>query len=216
MLNKQHLFTLFVILALLTIGVLAQDMMSESLQSMTVHIETFPPGPDARVIENGTATLASSESGIFTHMSTGELEEGHVYTMWVVVINNPEACAGSPCTPADVLGNTEAVQADGTWGDGIVYDGDGHMDFTAFTPIGDLPNPWYGNGLTDPVGAEIHNLIIDHGELIPEMASTMLNTFRGGCTDESLPPTFPDTAKSDGEAGPNTCKIIQDAIWVQS
>ena len=211
----RHLLILFVMVVMVNIGVFAQDSMSDSLHSMTVPVETFPPSPDARVIEDASATLVSSESGIFTHVSTNELEEGHVYTMWVVIINNPAACAASPCMPAEILGNSDALQSDGVWGDSILYNGDGHMEFTSYTPAGDLPDSWFDNGLIDPVGAEIHIIIHDLGESIPDMASTMLNSFRGGCTDASLPPPFPDTAKSNGEAGPNTCKLVQDAIWVQ-
>jgi hypothetical protein len=43
----------------------------------------------------------------------------------------------------------------------------------------------------------------------------MLNTYRGGCSDESLPPPFPDTAKSDGEPGPNTCRLVQFTVFQQ-
>jgi len=43
----------------------------------------------------------------------------------------------------------------------------------------------------------------------------MLNTYRSGCTDESLPASFPDTAKADGEPGPNTCALVQAAVFQQ-
>ena len=115
-----------------------------------------------------------------------------------------------------MTGNNDGVQGNLTWGDSILYNGeDGRMTFTAHVAAGDIPEPWYDYGLTNPTGAEIHLVINDHGEFIPEMASTMLNTYRGGCTDESLPPPFPDTAKADGEAGPNACALIQVAIFTQ-
>jgi hypothetical protein len=47
------------------------------------------------------------------------------------------------------------------------------------------------------------------------MATTMLQSYRGGCTDESLPGAFPDTAKNDGIPGPNTCQLFQDVIFQQ-
>jgi hypothetical protein len=75
---------------------------------------------------------------------------------------------------------------------------------------------WFGNGFTNPMGAEIHVVINDHGLLIPDMADTMLNTYRGGCQDEGLPPPFPATAISDGEPGPNTCRLVQFAIFQQN
>lgn len=84
-----------------------------------------------------------------------------------------------------------------------------------FVPTGDIQSAWYGNGLTNPTGAEVHLVINDHGVVIPEMIATMLNSFRGGCTDESLPPPFPDTAKADGDPGPNACRLVQFAIISQ-
>jgi hypothetical protein len=89
------------------------------------------------------------------------------------------------------------------------------MEFTAFLPVGEVVEGWFGNGLTNPLGAEIHLIINDHGEVIPEMAANMLNTYRGGCSDDSLPPPFPDSAKADGESGPNPCRLIQDAVFMQ-
>jgi hypothetical protein len=103
-----------------------------------------------------------------------------------------------------------------TQGDSLLYTSDNAlMEFTAFIPAGDVAEGWFGNGLTNPQGAEVHAVVQDHGELIPEMASTMLNTVRGGCTDESVPPPYPDNAKADGEPGPNTCRGIQVAIFMQ-
>ena len=61
--------------------------------------------------------------------------------------------------------------------------------------------------------AEIHLVVNDHGPAIPGMVDEMLHTYRGGCTDDSLPPPFPATAKSDGAPGPNTCRLYQSATF---
>ena len=167
-------------------------------------------------MEGASATLVSSEHGFFATMETTGLEDGHMYTMWVVVINNPEACDSTPCPGSNVIGNSDVVQSDLTWGDGILYDSeDGRMIFTTHVAAGDLPEAWYGNGLGDPMSAEIALVINDHGEVLPDMVATMFNTYRGGCTDESLPPPFPETAKSDGEPGPNQCRLIHFAAFSQ-
>lgn len=92
-------------------------------------------------------------------------------------------------------------------GDGIVVGGEGKGHFNGFLAIGDMPNSWFDNGYRNPQGAEIHIVINDHGPLIPDMAENMLNSYRGGCTDASLPPPFPATAKADGKPGPNTCPV---------
>ena len=78
-----------------------------------------------------------------------------------------------------------------------------------------MPNTWFGNGYWNLLGAEIHLLINDHGPLVSHLAHSMLNSYRGGCRDESLPPPFPATAKADGTPGPNTCRLVQDVAFVQ-
>ena len=78
-----------------------------------------------------------------------------------------------------------------------------------------MPQAWYGNGLQDPEAAEIHLVINDHGPLLADMVGTMLGSYRGGCTDESLPLLFPDSAKADGTPGPNACLLYQVAVFQQ-
>lgn len=212
---RKYFFSLLFVLSLVSVGIFAQSTTSETMQVTTTHVETHPSQGDVRDIEGASAMLMSTEEGIFVSLQTDELEDGHVYTMWVVVVNNPEACESSPCTGADVIGNTDEVQGDLTLGDSMVYSVGERMAFAAYVPAEDLHQAWYGNGLTNPLGAEIHLVLNDHGELIPDMAADMLSSYRGGCTDESLPPPFPETAISDGEVGPNQCRLMQDAIFTQ-
>jgi hypothetical protein len=42
----------------------------------------------------------------------------------------------------------------------------------------------------------------------------MLTGFRGDCTDKSLPPLSPVTASADCVPDPNSCRLIQDTIFV--
>lgn len=211
---KFRIFVLFAILVATVIGAVGQDMMSEMIVAAT-RVETHLSQGDIEIIDGGNATLMRSEDGIFATLSTDGLEDGHVYTLWMVMINNPEACAASPCTPPEILGNSDELQSEVTWGDGIIMSEEGRAEFTTYIPAGEVQEAWFGNGLTNPTGAEVHLIINDHGELIPDMAANMLNTYRGGCTDDSLPPPFPDTAKADGEAGPNACALVQAAIFGQ-
>ena len=57
--------------------------------------------------------------------------------------------------------------------------------------------------------------IHDHGPLIDGREAEMTGTYRGGCMDETLPEIVPATAKADGAVGPNSCKLVQDVIFVQ-
>ena len=167
-------------------------------------------------VEGAYATLNSNETGASFNFHTNQLKPGHVYTVWFVAINAPENCATSPCTaPVDVLGNTEGVQANVTYGAGHVVGESGQASFAGYIPAGDMPSGWYSTAFSNPLGAEIHLVLNDHGPMIPNLVSNMLHTYRGGCTDESLPPPFPATAKADGIPGPNTCRLYQVAIFQQ-
>lgn len=195
---------------------LLQACASSPSESVYEHqVETHPSQGDIRIIQGAIAKLTTTENGISVLLQTNELVPGNVHTMWVAVMNAPEACAQRPCAPPDVLNNTEATGSDVTYADGILVGPDGTGTFRTFIPTGPSGFWWYGNGLQEPMTAEIHLIVNDHGPIIPEMAQSMLTTYRGGCTDESLPPPFPDTAKSNGTPGPNQCKLIQEVIFQQ-
>ena len=204
---------LFLMVVLTTVLSAQSDM--PDVQHMTSIVRSHPSQGDVREIEGGQAELFVTQEGITVNFRTTELEEGHVYTAWVAIVNNPENCTASPCVPPDLLNITNNTNAEITFGDGILVGSDQRMSFAGFVTTGIVPEGWFGNEFTNPFGAEIHIVINDHGPLIPELAGTMLNSYRGGCTDDSLPPPFPDSAKADGEPGPNTCRLIQVAVFQQ-
>jgi hypothetical protein len=186
----------------------------DAVQHTTALVQTHPDLGDVQEVEGAQAQLFATENGLTVTFSTTGLEEGHVYTAWWVIVNNPESCGDEPCT--DLLGNVEELQTEVTWADGILVGEEGRMVFASYLPAGEeVPEGWYGNGLTNPLGAEVRIVIHDHGPIIPEMVGDMINSLRAGCTDESVPADYPDHAKADGEAGPNTCRLVQFALFQQ-
>ena len=181
----------------------------------TNHVETHPSQGDVRVIDNAKATLVMTKSGAFANIETSELVPGNAYTLWFVVINEPSACENSPCNANDVLKRTSMTKADVGYGDGLIAGNDGKGHFTTFRSLGELPQAWLGTGFTDPWASEIHLVVHDHGPVIAGREAEMTGTYRGGCTEESLPGIVPATAKADGSVGPNGCKLVQDVIFVQ-
>ncbi len=168
------------------------------------------------VVLGATASLVRNDAGASFTFQTSELAADHAYTVWFVVVNAPENCAANPCSPADILFNTAVVQADVTYGAGHVVGRHGNGTFAGHHSIGSFANSWFGNGFTNPRGAEIHLILNDHGPAIPSMVANQISTYRGGCTDASIPPPFPATARADGIPGPNTCQLYQFAIFQPS
>lgn len=216
--QKSLFVSVFTASTLVASAAVAGEMASKATEARLYQrpVETHPSQGDVRTIESSMATLLTTKEGVFAHLSTQELEPGNAYTLWVVVINEPEACANTPCQSADVLKKTAETKADVGYGGGTIAGPDGTGKFTGFVPVGKLSNAWFDNGLQKPTTAEVHLVIHDHGPLIADRAHAMITTYRDACTDESLPAPVPmETAKADGEPGPNTCKLVQDAIFMQ-
>jgi hypothetical protein len=215
---KKFTFLIVLLALVLVLTVPALVTAAETdVQMTSAEVFTHPSQGDVLMVEGAQATLFTTEAGATMTFRTDLLEDGHVYTAWWVIVNNPEACSATPCPTSEILGNSDLLQSEVTQADGILVSEEGVMEFAGFLAAGavDVDEAWFGNGFTNPLGAEIHMVINDHGLLIADMADTMLNTYRGGCQDEGLPPPFPATAISDGEPGPNTCRLVQFAVFHQ-
>lgn len=171
-------------------------------------------------IPEAKAILVTTASGARVIVNTRQLTPGNAYTLWWVLINNPAACQTTPCTPGrDILVEPQRskTQSQILFGDGAVAWPNGRAVFSDHLPVGAIENGWYaGQGFTNPLGAEIHVVLNDHGPALPEFMPGMIETYRGGCSDASpFPPLFPATALADGEVGPNTCLLYQVAEFLQ-
>lgn len=174
---------------------------------------TPPSGMTPGPIAGTNATLSTGPEGASMQIMTQGITPGHAITIWFVALQNPHLCKSNPCTPMEAMGmpemNTVAVNGGGT-----VVPKDGQIRMSAFLPVGNVSNNLYETRFTQPEMAEYHLVVHDHGPLIPKLASDMLSSFRGGCTLKSVPPFYPDSARSDGEGGPNTCVSRQVALFV--
>ncbi|WP_420335391.1 hypothetical protein [Roseibium sp.] len=167
----------------------------------------------AKPIKGSRARLSRTANGATMTLRTSELVPGHVTTAWWVIMTRPENCSAKPCTAEDVIGRVAEVGTQIVYADGVINAPDGSADFAAYLPAGSVSGGWYDQRFDRPETSEIHLVLNDHGPLLPDIAASMLTSYRGGCRDDSLPPPFPDTAKADGTVGPNTCRLIQDAIF---
>ena len=180
-------------------------------------------------VEGARAKLVRNRNGIAYVIQTTELEPGHAYSIWLVVINNPAACASTPCSAADILTNPATDSQVRSGGTGAVAGAPGpywwvhrkwHGAFFGKTTmagsarVGPLAGWLEGRSLKDPFAAEVHLVINDHGPVLREFMPAMIKTYRAGCSDASpFPPVFPPTALADGEPGPNICLLSQAAVF---
>ena len=171
-------------------------------------------GNVGEVGEDAFAVLTRTDYGIDYQVHATNLVPGNAYTLWLAVIPNPSVCSVLPCPPPEALANPESkiqVKLAG----GRVAPASGVVTFSGRVAAGDVPgNGWYaGRGFDNVHGAEVHLVINNHGPALEAYMPGMIASYRAGCTDESLVPIFPDSAKADGAPGPNTCRLYEQAIF---
>ncbi len=167
------------------------------------------PGP----VDGTSVVLEKGPFGVAMAIKSSGLTPGDVVTVWWVAIQNPQVCAAVPCTPVETM-------TDGTGSDsvvalaasGVVAD-DGTISLASFLPKGDVEGNFFDTTFHSPEAAEYHLPIHNHGPLDPNIAQDMLTSFRAGCSDESLPEYYPQSALSDGVAGSFDCKTVQVAAF---
>lgn len=176
-------------------------------------VMTHPSQGEVTAVPAAVARLSASDTGVFVNIDTSGLEAGHVHTLWLVAINNPAECEDGSCTSKDVLKRTREVDADVGYAGGVITGSGGEAHFAYFQPEGELNNAWFSAGLREADSAEIHLIINDHGPLLAGREQQMLSSYREGCKDESIPAPMPDTARAHGTAGPNSCRLVQFAVF---
>lgn len=204
-------------------AVLVTGATADSLK--TAPMKSHPSQGEVAIIDGATARLSVHDDGVFVAVDTVGLNPGHVHTLWFVAINNPAGCYDevalieghktdpAECTSRDVLLRTEEVKADVGYGGGVVVGEDGTARFAWHQPEGALTNGWFSDGLAEADTAEIHVVINDHGPLLVGRERAMLSSYRDGCKDDSIPGPMPASARADGQAGPNVCRLMQTAVF---
>ena len=135
----------------------------------------------------GHSKLVRTDAGVSFTYSTSSLPVGQVVTVWIVVFNNPENCATSPCiAPADVF--NPDVNADFLYGGGHVIGGSGAGNFGGHLRADDPSGSGLAElgfpavGLLNPLTAEIHLALHSHGPAgSGQVLKAQLSSFLGGC-----------------------------------
>jgi len=198
------------ILLAIAIALVANAGAADTLPMSWVPPSGVTPGP----IDGTQALLETSPAGASMRIETSGMTPGHAFTVWWVAVQSPENCSTRPCSPMDAMGNAETMNSVASNAGGGIVNDDGSVRFASFLPIGEVAGNFYTSTFDQPLTAEYHLVIQDHGPLILDMAADMLGAYRGGCTDESIPPFYPASAKSDGTPGPNACNTAQVALFI--
>lgn len=168
------------------------------------------PGP----VDGTSVVLERGAFGVAMAIKSSGLTPGDVVTVWWVAIQNPGICAANPCTPIETMAeNTGSDSVVSLAASGIVSD-DGTIALAGFLPKGEVEGNFFDTTFHSPESAEFHLPIHNHGPLDPSIIDEMLTSFRAGCTDESLPKYYPQTALSDGAIGNFDCKTVQVASFL--
>jgi hypothetical protein len=157
------------------------------------------------LVPGASATLVRNSSGVTAAFHTSQLDPGAVYTVWLVIFNEPDGCSG-PCDLADVVpfpGNPAAVVSLVNIG-GHVIGQNGRSNFGGRLNTGDASTALFGPGLLDPFKAEIHIVLRTHGQPIAGMIDDQTASFNGGCPPNTCAnhqvSMFPATAVDDSLA----------------
>jgi hypothetical protein len=136
-------------------------------------------------IEGASSRLTRDDDAVTLTIDTHGLEPG-AYTVWWVVFNHPEYCAGD-CFPQDIA--NPKTEASVLYATGAVVDTSGKGHFTARLAETDPaapPKTERGPGMLDADRAEIHYIIRSHGaaSLDPQVLQEQLTTQNGGCNPQ--------------------------------
>jgi hypothetical protein len=165
-------------------------------------------------VPGASATLVRRDDGVSYRINTNSLTPGNAYTLWLVVVNNPDACDPKPCTGPDIILDA-STDSQVLYGKGHIAGASGKLTLAGSLAETESLEGWLsGRSFDDARTVEFHLVTNDHGPMLAEFMPDMIKTYRGGCSDDSpFPGIFPDTAINDGEEGPNTCILSQAAIF---
>jgi hypothetical protein len=134
----------------------------------------------------GYSVLVRTSSGLRFALFTSQLEAHHAFTVWWVVFNHPENCAGAATSTVPRCGMADManpdVDASALRADGDVVGAFGVGWFSGSLAVDDVSEAIAGTGLHNPAGADVQFVVRDHGPVSsdPDVAYQQTHTF-GTC-----------------------------------
>jgi len=166
------------------------------------------------VVPRSSSTLYRNATGLTGVLSLANQPANQATTLWWVIYNHPEYCATTPCTFDDFA--IPEVEASFFTTGGRVSDRFGHvyLDGSVFAGTGrpgaeEYPDDGAGDGLTNPLGAEVNLASRTHGDADVLAGAGVLDAalsslFVGGLLDENGNPVG-CTFATDPAVDPSGC-----------
>lgn len=157
-------------------------------QGDTASVQRFA---DGSAVTGAWSTLARNSTGATFSLHTRELVAGHTITVWWVIFNQPENCShgmfGLRCGEGDLF--EPSVEASVVYGAGHVFGGSGVAGYGGWIGVGETDGALFGPGLLEPLTADIHLVVHDHGALSPQQIAEGVHNF-GPCEPECVDVQF--------------------------
>jgi hypothetical protein len=147
---------------------------------------------DGSAVPGAWSALVTDGAGASLTLHTTGLAPGDVVTVWWVIFNAPQQCAHGEgpyrCGPGDLppFGGDGSAQPSVLYATGHVIGGTGKADFGAHLAVDDTSGALFGPGLTNPLGADIHLVLHDHGPADRAIVADEIHSFgvcNPVCTD---------------------------------
>jgi hypothetical protein len=142
---------------------------------------------DGSQVIGAWSSLATSSSGAKMTLQTSGLPAGHTVSVWWVIFNEPQNCthgeAGLRCGAGDLppFGGDDSAVTSVLYAAGREIGDSGLATFSARLATGVSSGAAFGPGLVNPLGADIHLLVVDNGVLTPQQRAEGVQDF-GPCS----------------------------------
>ncbi len=140
----------------------------------------------------GSSDLVRTVDNISMNIDTTDLPIG-AYTVWWVIFNNPAGCSDGECGENDVLppNVNPAAEVSALWATGGIVGPDRSGHFSGRLGVGKDGAPGvilWGDGVTNPMDAEVHLIVRYHGPTRwddADILQSQIYSVAGACTPES-------------------------------
>ena len=126
----------------------------------------------------GTASIVRTPAGVAVNVKLKDLTPGNALTVWFVHWDDLTQCAESGCTGSDLGDPGNGA----IWSQiGGVVGRNGQFNQGSFVKVGEDTGGPFPLPLADPLAAEIHLVVQDHGPATGDPAQT--SEFMGACNE---------------------------------